>query len=77
MRKTLALTADDLAKFPRGTARFERDGEISTYEGVLLYDLLVRAGVKLWSICLRYRAKICRSQESHDPPVPGPAGQGA
>jgi hypothetical protein len=45
VQKPLVLTADDLAKFPRVTAKFERDGETSTYEGVLLYDLLVKAGV--------------------------------
>jgi hypothetical protein len=41
----LALTAEDLAQLPRSTAQFEREGETSTYEGVLLYDILVKAGV--------------------------------
>ncbi|MBV9504887.1 MAG: hypothetical protein JO323_07765 [Acidobacteriia bacterium] len=45
VKTPLALTADDLAKMPRTTAMFERDGETAEYEGVLLYDLLVKAGV--------------------------------
>jgi hypothetical protein len=45
VKTPLALTAEDLAQMPRSTAQFERDGEPSTYEGVLLYDILVKAGV--------------------------------
>ncbi len=45
VERPLVLTAEDLAGFPRVSAKFERDGEISTYDGVLLYDLLVKAGV--------------------------------
>jgi hypothetical protein len=41
----LSLTAADLDAMPRTTAPFEREGETSTYEGVLLYDILVKAGV--------------------------------
>ena len=40
----LALTADDLAKMPRATATLTADGATSNYEGVLLYDILVKAG---------------------------------
>lgn len=47
VKTPLALTAEDLAKMPRTTAKFERDGEINTYEGVLLYDILVKAGIPL------------------------------
>src|SRR5271170_436908 len=47
VKNPLALTAADLAQLPRSTAQFERDGETSTYEGVLLYDILVKAGVPL------------------------------
>jgi hypothetical protein len=47
VKTPLALTAEDLAQMPRSTAQFERDGETSTYEGVLLYDILVKAGVPL------------------------------
>lgn len=44
VKTPLALTAKDLARMPRNTAPFERDGETATYEGVLLYDILVKAG---------------------------------
>jgi DMSO/TMAO reductase YedYZ molybdopterin-dependent catalytic subunit len=47
VKTPLALTAEDLAQMPRTTAQFERDGKTSTYEGVLLYDILVKAGVPL------------------------------
>ena len=40
----LSLTAEDLAKLPRATAQLASDGTTTTYEGVLLYDLLVKAG---------------------------------
>lgn len=39
------LTAADLAKLPRSQAALTQNGETATYEGVLLYDLLVKAGV--------------------------------
>jgi DMSO/TMAO reductase YedYZ molybdopterin-dependent catalytic subunit len=45
VKTPLALTAEDLAQMPRATAQFERDGENATYEGVLLYDILRKAGV--------------------------------
>jgi hypothetical protein len=38
----MTLTAADLAQMPRATATMERDGETSTYEGVLLYDILLK-----------------------------------
>jgi hypothetical protein len=37
----LTLTAEDLAKMPRATATLTADGTTVTYEGVLLYDILV------------------------------------
>jgi DMSO/TMAO reductase YedYZ molybdopterin-dependent catalytic subunit len=40
----LSLTAEDLDKMPRATATLTSDGSTSTYEGVLLYDILVKAG---------------------------------
>jgi hypothetical protein len=40
----LTLTAEDMAKMPRTTATLASDGGTDTYEGVLLYDILVRAG---------------------------------
>jgi DMSO/TMAO reductase YedYZ molybdopterin-dependent catalytic subunit len=40
----LSLTSDDLAKMPRATAQLTADGTTTTYEGVLLYDILVKAG---------------------------------
>jgi hypothetical protein len=42
-KSPLALTAADLAKMPRTTASFERDGKVAIYEGVLLYDILLKA----------------------------------
>jgi len=41
----LSLTAADLAKMPRATATLTADGNTTTYEGVLLYDILTTAGV--------------------------------
>jgi len=40
----LSLTAEDLDKMPRATATLTADGNTTTYEGVLLYDILVKAG---------------------------------
>jgi DMSO/TMAO reductase YedYZ molybdopterin-dependent catalytic subunit len=40
----LLLTAEDLAKMPRTTATLTADGTTVSYEGVLLYDILVKAG---------------------------------
>ncbi len=40
----LTLTAEELDKMPRATATLTADGTTTTYEGVLLYDLLVKAG---------------------------------
>jgi hypothetical protein len=40
----LSLTAEDLDKMPRATATLTADGTTHTYEGVLLYDILVKAG---------------------------------
>jgi hypothetical protein len=45
VKTALALTAEDLDQMPRATAQFERDGESATDEGVLLYDILKKAGV--------------------------------
>lgn len=41
----LSLTPADLAKMPRATATLTQDRGTATYEGVLLYDILVKAGV--------------------------------
>jgi len=40
----LSLTAADLDKMPRATATLTADGTTTTYEGVLLCDILVKAG---------------------------------
>ena len=40
----LSLTSEDLAKMPRATAQLTADGTTTTYEGVLLYDILLKAG---------------------------------
>jgi hypothetical protein len=39
----LALTAADIARMPRTSSTMQRDGETATYEGVLLYDILLKA----------------------------------
>jgi hypothetical protein len=41
----LHLTAADLQAMPRAKATLTQQGQTATYEGVLLYDLLVKAGV--------------------------------
>src|SRR5689334_16086097 len=41
----LHLTANDLAKMSRVAEKVEQHGQTSEYEGVLLYDILVQAGV--------------------------------
>jgi hypothetical protein len=41
----LQLTAADLAKMQRSQATLTQNSQTATYEGVLLYDLLVKAGV--------------------------------
>jgi len=41
---SLTLTPEDLAKMPRATATLTSDGTTVTYEGVLLYDVLAKAG---------------------------------
>ena len=45
LKTPLALTAEDLAAMPRHTAVQQSDGKDVTYEGVLLYDLLKKAGL--------------------------------
>lgn len=45
VKTTLALTAEDLAQMPPSTAQFVRGGATSSYEGVLLYDILMKAGL--------------------------------
>ncbi|MGA7411976.1 MAG: molybdopterin-dependent oxidoreductase [Bryobacteraceae bacterium] len=45
VKTPLSLTAEDLAAMPRHTAVQQSDGKDVTYEGVLLYDILKKAGV--------------------------------
>jgi Oxidoreductase molybdopterin binding domain len=40
----LSLTSEDLDKMPRATAQLSADGTTTTYEGVLVYDILLKAG---------------------------------
>lgn len=42
--REIVLTAADLAALPQESVRFERHGEIRTYSGPLLLDVLARAG---------------------------------
>jgi DMSO/TMAO reductase YedYZ molybdopterin-dependent catalytic subunit len=43
----LTLSKDDLAKMPRTSVHFDSEGADTTYEGVLLYDVLKKAGAPL------------------------------
>ena len=45
IKQSLSLTADDLAKMPRSTAKTSRNGIETVYEGVRLHEVLKRAGV--------------------------------
>jgi DMSO/TMAO reductase YedYZ molybdopterin-dependent catalytic subunit len=45
VKQTLTLSADDLAKMPRATARTTNNGMETVYEGVWLHDVLKKAGV--------------------------------
>jgi hypothetical protein len=42
----MTLSAADFAKLPRHTAALTEHGKQSTYEGVLLHDLLAKAGLE-------------------------------
>ena len=55
----LTLTADDLAKMPRATATLTSDGSTDTYEGVLLYDILVKAGWQFGHSTMGKNAPTC------------------
>lgn len=43
----IALTEEDLAKMPRHTVKASEHGTLVEYEGVLLHDVLARAGAPL------------------------------
>src|ERR1700722_1330835 len=43
----LTLTKADLAKMPRTTVTIDSEGTATTYEGVLLYDIMKQAGAPL------------------------------
>lgn len=47
VKQPLTLTADDLAKMPRASARMTSHGIETVYEGVWLHDVLQKAGVPL------------------------------
>jgi DMSO/TMAO reductase YedYZ molybdopterin-dependent catalytic subunit len=44
VKQPLQLTADDLAKMPRTTVTVKEQGRDVTYEGVLVYEILKKAG---------------------------------
>jgi DMSO/TMAO reductase YedYZ molybdopterin-dependent catalytic subunit len=44
VKQPLTLTADDLAKMPRSTVKTSHQGIETVYEGVLLHEILTRAG---------------------------------
>lgn len=43
--RRVVLAAADIAALPRESFRFDRHGEVRTYEGPLLLDVMARAGV--------------------------------
>src|SRR5580698_340554 len=45
VKQALTLSADDLAKMPRATARTTSNGMETVYEGVWLHEVLKKAGV--------------------------------
>jgi len=45
VKQPLSLTADDLAKMPRASARTTNNGMETVYEGVWLHEVLKKAGV--------------------------------
>jgi DMSO/TMAO reductase YedYZ molybdopterin-dependent catalytic subunit len=45
VKQPLTLTADDLAKMPRSSARTVSKDVVTVYEGVAVHELLKRAGV--------------------------------
>jgi DMSO/TMAO reductase YedYZ molybdopterin-dependent catalytic subunit len=45
VKQSLTLTAEDLAKMPRASARTTNNGIETVYEGVWLHEVLKRAGV--------------------------------
>jgi DMSO/TMAO reductase YedYZ molybdopterin-dependent catalytic subunit len=49
VKQALTLTAEDLAKMPRATARTTNNGMETVYEGVPLHEVLKKAGVPLGS----------------------------
>jgi DMSO/TMAO reductase YedYZ molybdopterin-dependent catalytic subunit len=49
VKQVLFLTADDLVKMPRATARTTNNGIETVYEGVPLHEVLKRAGVPMGS----------------------------
>ena len=49
VKQPLTLSADDLAKMPRATARTTNGGVETVYEGVRLHEILKKAGVPLGS----------------------------
>jgi hypothetical protein len=54
----LTLTGDDLAQMPRATATRTEEGQTVSYEGVLLYDVLVKAGSRSENRCME---SLCRN----------------
>jgi hypothetical protein len=44
VKQQLTLTAEDLAKMPRASAKLTHEGIETTYEGVWLHEVLGRAG---------------------------------
>jgi len=49
VKQALKLSAEDLAKMPRASARTTNNGIETIYEGVRLYEVLKKAGVPLGS----------------------------
>jgi DMSO/TMAO reductase YedYZ molybdopterin-dependent catalytic subunit len=64
VKQVLSLSAEDLAKMPRATARTTNNGIETVYEGVPLHEILKKAGVPLGS---ELRGKVVFSLGELDP----------
>jgi DMSO/TMAO reductase YedYZ molybdopterin-dependent catalytic subunit len=62
----LTLTKADLAKMPRTSVTLNVEGTESTYEGVLLYDILMKAGAPVGKQLMGKSLASCVLAEARD-----------
>jgi hypothetical protein len=55
----LTLAAEDMAKMPSTTATLASDGGTDTYEGVFLYDILMKAGWQFGHMPAGKGVRVC------------------